>query len=288
MEYKLKGHESFMPREGWLSKSLRLIKDNPRLFAEKSGADALGVGTNMGKSIKYWSLTAGLIIENGHHGFKLTELGRCIYDNDPYMEDLFTIWILHINIASNFPKASIWNVFFNANNLDEFSKEDMVRILSDRFSEIIGTDNFSEKSLADDCNGILAMYSKKKEKNYDPEDNRVSPFANLGLITKSQIKYNKKMPNKDKLNFYVVLYVLNNLIDEAQDKSINISDATYGNNGFRALLNLEINDVYEYLDELAAAEYIILNRTAGLDMIYMQNNISNIEILVDYYNARRI
>ena len=49
-DYRLKGHESFTLREGWLTKGLNAVHENPRVFSESSGADALGVGTNMAKS----------------------------------------------------------------------------------------------------------------------------------------------------------------------------------------------------------------------------------------------
>lgn len=75
------------------------------------------------------------------------------------------------------------------------------------------------------------------------------------------------------------------MINSKDDRSINISDATYGNNGLKALLNLKINDVYEYLDKLAENEYIILNRTAGLDMIYLTKEMSDTDILNEYYNG---
>ena len=168
---------------------------------------------------------------------------------------------------------------------EEFTKEDMIRIMSNNLANVIGTDEFSEKSLADDCTGILNMYSKARQKNYDPEENTISPFTRLRLITKNNLKYKKAVPDRDKLDEKVVLFVLNRMINSKDDRSINISDSTYGNNGLKALLNLKINDVYEYLDKLAEEGYIILNRTAGLDMIYLTKEMSDTDILNEYYNG---
>lgn len=36
------------------TKGLNAVHENPTVFSENSGADALGVGTNMAKSIRYW------------------------------------------------------------------------------------------------------------------------------------------------------------------------------------------------------------------------------------------
>ena len=62
-KYRLKGHESFILREGWITKALFAIDRDPLLFTVSAGADALGVGTNMAKSIRYWMRTAGLTDE---------------------------------------------------------------------------------------------------------------------------------------------------------------------------------------------------------------------------------
>ena len=51
-EYRLKGHESFILRDGWLTKGLRAVFQDSKVFSKFSGADALGVGTNMAKAIR--------------------------------------------------------------------------------------------------------------------------------------------------------------------------------------------------------------------------------------------
>ena len=58
---KLKGHESFSIREGWITKGIFEIKNNSKLFSEKNLTDILGIGTNMVKSLKYWLITSGII-----------------------------------------------------------------------------------------------------------------------------------------------------------------------------------------------------------------------------------
>ena len=42
MTIKLKGHETFTIREGWLDKGLKAVSDNGKVFSENYGADALG------------------------------------------------------------------------------------------------------------------------------------------------------------------------------------------------------------------------------------------------------
>ena len=110
--YRLKGHESFVPREGWITKGLYALNNDPSIFSRNYGADELGVGTNMAKSIRYWLRAMGLTEDIPRIGTKLTTLGNLIFENDSYLENTFTLWILHANLARNFALATSWNIFF--------------------------------------------------------------------------------------------------------------------------------------------------------------------------------
>lgn len=61
VNYKLKGHEKFPLREGWLNKGLMAVSINPKVFSGNEGHDHLGVGTNMVKSIRHWMQSCNLI-----------------------------------------------------------------------------------------------------------------------------------------------------------------------------------------------------------------------------------
>ena len=61
---KIRGHESFYIREGWLRKGTIAIKEDPYLLSNLQVAiDKLGVGSAMVKSIRYWLQAIGLTIE---------------------------------------------------------------------------------------------------------------------------------------------------------------------------------------------------------------------------------
>ena len=54
---------------------------------------------------------------------------------------------------------------------------------------------------------------------------------------------------------------------EGED-SVSMEELYHGTNGVAALLGIGVADYQECLDELAKKGYLVLNRTAGLDMIY--------------------
>lgn len=286
-KYKLKGHESFIIRDGWLTKGITAVKQDSKLFSVNSGSDALGVGTNMAKSIRYWMRTAGLTSENSK-GVVLTETGEIIYKNDPYFEDPFSLWIMHVNIVSNYTLATSWNLFFNYMNLTSaFSRDDMFEMMRSLVAEHTGEQEPSERSLRDDCAAILSMYSRGGEQNDDPEEKKNSPFEELGLLMKSSGKYLKKRPMIDRIDPLVVLYIFLEQLNE--EKSLHIDALTDNVNMPGKILNLNRITVNEFLDMLQNQEYIIVNRTAGLDMVYPGNcqSMTREEVVKKYYERNR-
>lgn len=79
---RLKGHETFILRDGWLTKGLMAVAADPKVFSKNHGADALGVGTNMAKAIRYWLRESELTEEDTKEGVKLTDTGELIGQND--------------------------------------------------------------------------------------------------------------------------------------------------------------------------------------------------------------
>lgn len=288
--YRLKGHESFIPREGWITKGLFAVNSAPRLFSTASGADALGIGTNMAKSLRYWLKTAGLITEHQRNGALLTPIGQAIYAHDPYLEDEFSLWIIHINIVRNYAQATSWNVFFNEMNVSRFRREEMVRVMTELLLESTGADELPERSIRDDCSAILNMYYEETEENEDPEDKKRSPFSALGLIEQHGGYYERKNPDVTRIDPLVLLYLMNGSFAEDRESSgtlfgsVLIDDLTEKNDMAAKVCGLNRILVNDMLDQLAAWGYITVNRTAGLDIVYDNRTLQDHEILEEYYN----
>lgn len=284
VKFRLKGHESFILREGWLNKGLSVVATNPRVFQENSGADALGVGTNMAKSIRYWLRTAKLMKENSTHGATLTPLGQMIFENDPYLEDEFSFWLIHVNIARNFEQATSWNLFFNTLESSTFTRENLYEMMKTSFEVKTGESLPSVRSLTDDCSAILAMYTENRFDYSDPEDKRNSPFASLGLLHQAGDTYEKMHPSMRDLHYGIIYYMIQNVLKK--EKSLRIDDIVEQDDMPGKLLNLSRVLVNEYLDILQAKRYVTVNRAAGLDMIYPNSQDTADDIVDKYYGKR--
>lgn len=286
---RLKGNESFNFREGWLRKGVRCVGDYPNIFSMDDVMERLGVGSKMVKSIKYWIQATGLCqekIEKSVHNFYLTkDFGEIINTYDKYFDDIATLFFIHYNIVSNAGLCIVWNIFFNEYRGRDFTKEDMTSACKEFLERKMDEGaTFSESLFDDDCSSILRMYLPMQNVE-DPEESLACPLRELGLLQRSSEKKNayiKSSPSKYALDMMVVLYViLKNL--SAEKKSISIDDLLTAPNNIGCVFNLDRAKINEYLDQLRAAGYITINRTAGLDMVYYEKNFSPADVMKKYY-----
>ena len=284
VKIKLQGHEKFALREGWLNKGLIMVAKNPAAFQGKEGPDIFGIGNNMVKSLRYWLKAFGLIEEAPGKGARLTSIGELILKNDPYFEDIFTIWLLHSYIAKNKDEATSWYMFFNNVDVEDLEKAQIENILLREIRKYAAGMAFSENSVGNDLDVLLNMYGKSKEVS-DPEDKSNSPLAQLGLIKNIGGKYSKNHPNRKDVSELIILYELAYLL--AEKESIAIDDAINGINGLARIYQISTVTANEILDKLDALEYIRVNRTAGLDVIYKMKDFSTISVVEEYYNKTR-
>ncbi len=296
---KFRAHETFFIRKGWLYKGLKNVKNDPLVFMSKNykPMDALGIGSNMVKSLRYWLQAVGLTKEpnSGKRMQSITKLGEIIYKYDPYIEEVGTLILLHYKLATNYELATSWFFFFNEFNLVEFTSDDFVSQLS----AYIRMNNLevSERSLNDDFNCIINTYVPRNILNPEkisPENNIDCPLGELNLIRivdksykdssgKKHILYKKNSIHKDSLNPYIVLAII---LDNANDvKEINISTLINDNNNVCKVLNLNFISLLYVLNKIEKLGFIKIIRTAGLDIIKIQTELSFIDCIEIYYNS---
>ena len=275
---KMKRHESFSIREGWLAKGIRTIIEDSKVFSSADATDILGIGTNMVKSLKYW-MTATCLIEESNRSISLSKFGELIDKYDPYLEDNFSWWLIHLNMILNIEDSYIYNLFFNKCTMKVFSKRDIF----EQISQILNNNKleYNENILQDEVNMIIKTYSID-EKIDNPENNFICPLSELNLIKKVDINaYERIKPDFRSLNYLIVYYLM---ILLSEDKEyLSIDDLIKLDNSPAKLLNLDKNLINEYLDEMKKHDLIIINRTAGLNMIYFNKKLSIDEIMREHF-----
>lgn len=283
IKLKLKRHESFSIREGWLAKGIKNVKEYGNVFALQNATDILGIGTNMVKSLKYW-MTATKLIEEKNREIMLSDFGNIINEYDPYLEDIFSWWLIHINMITNIDDAYIYNLFFNKCNIKTFTKRELYEKLYALLTNEKLT--FNENILQDEVNMIIKTYTID-EKIDNPENNFICPLSELNLLKKvDRDTYEKNRPEIRNLPFWVVYYIICLLLDDRDN--ISIDELLKEENSPAKLLNMDKNLINEYLDEMKKNDLIIINRTAGLNMVYLKKKLSLNEIAEEYFKGDRV
>ena len=89
------------------------------------------------------------------------------------------------------------------------------------------------------------------------------------------------------LDKMAVLYVITcNLSNEKN--SVSIDDLLNAPNNIGRVFNLNRVAINDYLDRLRIAGYLTINRTAGLDMVYVENVIQPQDIMAEYYTKAQV
>jgi len=288
---KFRAHDTFFIRKGWLNKGLRNVNADAGVFMGSKGnpMDVLGIGANMVKALRYWLQAVRLTSEpaSGRKEQTFTDFGNVVFENDPYIEEMGTLWLLHYQLASNKDEATAWYYFFNEFKASEFTKEDFVKQLSNYVR--INGEEVSERSLEDDYNCIINTYVSRMKSNPEkvqPESNIDCPFGELGLIDIANRKeklYRKATPKKDLIHPLVVLAVI---LDQANGKEeIKISSIQNDPCNVGKIFNLDIITLTALLYKIELMGYIKVIRTAGLDVIRITKDTSFIECIKDYYEA---
>ena len=131
LETKFRGHETFYIRKGWLYKGLKNIAQNPKVFTDKNvnTSDTFGLGVSMVKALRYWLQAVGLTKESkiGNSTVQeLTEIGKIVFKNDRYIEEIGTLCLLQYNLATNRSLATSWYYFFNQFTMNEFTRKTLL------------------------------------------------------------------------------------------------------------------------------------------------------------------
>ncbi len=293
MAMKFRAHDTFFIRKGWLNKGMKYVHSKPDVFVAKdeNPMDVLGIGANMVKALRYWLQAVGLTEEpsSGKRIQTFTALGQSVFTNDRYIEELGTLYLLHYRLASNKTDATAWYYFFNEFNMSEFSRDDFVEFLQRRIRMEDGDMAVAIRSLNDDFSCIINTYLpryKTSPNRVAPESNIDCPLGELGLIdvlSKEKKTYRKAIPAASTINPWVALAII---VDQAKGaKEISLNELLTAPCNIGKTFNLDAISMLDVLYEIERIEKIKINRTAGLDVIQILEELSFQDCVDAYYRS---
>ena len=293
MDMKFRAHDTFFIRKGWLSKGMRNVIADKDVFITKdkdrNPMDVLGIGANMVKALRYWLQAVGLTEEpsKGQRFQYLTELGQIIYDQDPYIEEIGTLWLLQYQLAKNKMDATAWYFFFNEFNMVEFTREEFVQSLQNYI--LMAQEQAAVRSLNDDFSCIISTYvsrGKTSSTRVSPENNIDCPFGELGLIdiaNRKQKTYKKSIPAVGSLNPWVVFAVIE---DQAKGRDeIGLNELLTKPCNIGKVFNLDAITMLDALHEIENLGLLKIIRTAGLDIVHLNQKLDFNKCVQKYYKT---
>lgn len=293
MPMKFRAHDTFFIRKGWLSKGMRCVSNQPDVFISRDSnpMDVLGIGANMVKALRYWLQAVGLTYEpaKGKRNQNFTELGKMVFEHDTYIEELGTLYLLQYCLATQKEEATAWYFFFNEFSMSEFSREDFVDALQKYIKMHADENDYAIRSLNDDFQCIINTYLPRYKTNpgrVSPENNIDCPFGELGLVdvlNKRKKTYKKSIPSSGTINPYVALAVI---VDNAGTrKEISLNELLTAPCNIGKVFNLDSITMLDVLYRIEKLGLIKINRTAGLDVIMIQEELSFFDCVGRFYSS---
>lgn len=283
-------HESFHIREGWLTKGIEAIREEPRALRLDDAPVQLGLGRNMVRALRFWLVATGLS-EKTRSGQNLTPFGKLVWQHDRYLEDEGTLWLIHYHLACSHKVATTWYWFFNHFAYSVFDQDMFVEELG-RWAISHGTGKpVARRTLVRDFQVLIRTYLPSRHARL-PEDLMESPLTELGLLgTIERGRYRRLPVAPDRVHPLILLFVLlqrrpGELWPERQVGLVQVLREPMN---VGRVFHLGTAGLLAVLDRLAMRYprlAVRLTRTAGLDQLTLPD-VQPLQVLERYYQGRR-
>ena len=289
---KFSGHDTFPFRYAWLTKiahyleegDVKKIKEFERYKLQTMSE--FGVGLNMVKSMRHWSLVTKVCDKN----FGLTYFGKFIFSKkkaaDPYLEKNETLWLLHWMIASD-SSVTTWFYLFNYHPSIIVNREQVANELLQigKFSKWKG---ISPNTIKRDVDCFIRTYLVSHKKGEITEDSIECPLAELGLLqqtyTKNEFELHKGP--KSSLSQGIFEFALNDYWSKQNNQIITFEKLMYDYGSPGKVFQLDEKSLEEYLDNMGQSANKIFQfdkGAGGLRQISKIKDVKQSQLLSNCY-----
>ena len=292
------GHETFPMRYGWLTKIMDFFnpEQDRNTLIEKYGifgrkADPkyisdlvanFGVGKNMVYSMKFWGERSGAI-KRAREGGGLTDFGKIIYTNDPYLDYQSTLWLIHWKLCSNPEYLTAFYYAFNYYTSLEISRNELSNALLQlkKDKEWIAS---ADESIKRDCEVLFRTYTvSRTKKNTIAEDSFECPLSELNIINETTNANDAKtyqfvIGEKNSIDNYVFGYALEEFwnINYKDQETLTIDKITYDYGSPGKVFKIDELSIANRLSELEnlTKGYYRWTDTTGLNQISRNKEVN--------------
>ena len=258
-------HESFHLRYGWLKKAYDKVKEDPRIFTREHATVQLGVGKNMVRSIKFWSIANKIIAAHGNVGnvtWAPTYMGDTIFGKqglDPYLEKPATLWLLHWLLFAPPSRIPIWWILMNEFAATNIKLEDVTESINTRLTNIAEWNTPSPKSIKKDIDVFIHTYTTRQDK-ISIEDYLDCPFRQMHMIKQNSRDVMRFVfGKKHGLSPLMTAFACLDFVERAgiHSNSISISRLATEAGSVGNIFKINENDLVELLDKACRTSKMI-------------------------------
>jgi len=277
-------HQTFYLRLTWLYKGLHALQQDSTFFQQSDSFEELGVGKNMAQSIRHWLQATKVVEQVGRKAeYILTPLGEAVVSHDPYLQDEYTIGLLHYKLVTDAALATTWYWFFNSYDERVVTKDSLIEALT-AWTTQTQSRPISSNSLERDVNCLLQTYLPKQFENATPEDIIQSPFEQLGLLGKTTNITVIKQPlvtsrMADILFTTLLMYMENHQISEVNLQQLINEPELWGR-----VFNLSQSEIVEEIAVIQKKYPLIFTRTNRLDVLRIDGEYSVEQAIAQAYD----
>lgn len=290
-------HETFHLRYSWINKGLASIKNQSPNFDHPEAHHELGIGINMLKSLGYW-MQATKLAQFTHtpkgidNPFELTDIGKIVENNDIYLEQIGTIWLLQYEVATNRSLSPLWYWIFNISRAREFTDETLMEGLT-LYLQDESRPKLAKESIKRDIRCLKRSYIPSlglESKGYG-EDLLDCPLSELNLIKKSSARgvFTLNTGGHSTLPLDIFKYACWKY-KESQDvekNSISLDELRWNPGSPGRVFCLDSSETLSRLEELHnnTEKSIRLTRSEGISRVIFEQETTSSRILEKYYKA---
>lgn len=250
----------------------------------------LGIGANMASSLRYWLEAFGLVEQTSKNRSSLsfTEFGKLVYEYDKHFQSLGTLLLCHYQLSTNIEFASTWYYFFNEFRQKEFTKQDLAMGVREWINAISPGTKVASSSIESDVDCLLRTYVYSKEIDDRFEDNKVSPFVSLNLITKSiktKNQYFKRTLEPLQIPPLISMFIILRQIEEKKygRATLDLHDLLQKPKSIGRVLNFQVEQLISLVDFLESLGFVRIVRTAGLEQLVITSEIKSSKTFLELY-----
>lgn len=293
------GHETFVLRYGWLKKAFDATMENQSVFNADDAVVQLGVGKNMVRSIRHWSLACRILQEEPKsRGQRLvpTDIGEFLFGakgHDPYLEDTNSLWLIHWSLCTNEQRATTWNWAFNVLRGTEFTVETLTQsIESELATRMLKAP--TPNTLNRDVEVFIRTYLPSRiTRKTVIEDSLDCPLNELGLLASegSDLMIFGRGCQRSLADAVFAFALLDFWKREASRReSLSFNEIAYAPNSPGCVFKLDEDSLMGRLERLehVSEGRILFSDTAGLKQVYRKASMQPMEPLEKHYAGTKI